>query len=512
VVGLALDYVRSVSSDSDEGIETYQVLAVLTVIMLLIVPMFAATTVGARSEPANVFNQTDARHNGVGGFTGWQSSLDWMDENTPDEGTFAGADNEMDPYATNAKTDDYEYPEGSYGVLSWWDYGHWITAASDRIPVANPFQQSATQAAEFLLAENESRANEVIGQMSDGENKETRYVVVDWQMATPASKFSAPPAFVEGKNFADYVRYVPLTQQRQGFFLFRQAYYDTMVNRLYRYHGSAQRPQPIVTRYGQSAQVSGVLQTFFRNGSNYAQQMSAAREAINGTPNAQIGGFGPYPSERVPALEHYRLVQTSDRSLNPLQVTHPQLIDFYSGGQQMRQLLNQLGLGFRQTIGLSERNPQWTKVFERVDGATIEGTGPANATVQAAVEMEMPNANNTFTYTQQAQTGPDGTFTMTVPYSTSGYDEYGPENGYTNTSVRATGAYELRTQTISFQDGNLTQRAYNATVDVPEGAVVENGTVSVELSEIETGGQQTTGSLAGPSVGEASQPQVDATG
>ncbi|GAI14766.1 unnamed protein product, partial [marine sediment metagenome] len=41
----------------------------------------------------------------------------------------------------------YEYPESSYSVMSWWDYGHWITRIAHRIPISNPFQQGASLSA-----------------------------------------------------------------------------------------------------------------------------------------------------------------------------------------------------------------------------------------------------------------------------------------------------------------------------------------------------------------------------
>ena len=37
------------------------------------------------------------------------------------------------------------------------DYGHWITTLGERIPTANPFQQNARQAANFLLVPNASQ-------------------------------------------------------------------------------------------------------------------------------------------------------------------------------------------------------------------------------------------------------------------------------------------------------------------------------------------------------------------
>ncbi|MBE9592865.1 MAG: oligosaccharyl transferase, archaeosortase A system-associated, partial [Proteobacteria bacterium] len=61
----------------------------------------------------------------------WSESLSWMRENTPDPG--------VDYYALYP--DDYTYPESAYSVMSWLDYGHWITRIAHSIPVANPFGQ-----------------------------------------------------------------------------------------------------------------------------------------------------------------------------------------------------------------------------------------------------------------------------------------------------------------------------------------------------------------------------------
>jgi dolichyl-diphosphooligosaccharide--protein glycosyltransferase len=38
----------------------------------------------------------------------------------------------------------FEYSSESYGVMSWWDYGHYITTIASRIPNNNPFQAGVT--------------------------------------------------------------------------------------------------------------------------------------------------------------------------------------------------------------------------------------------------------------------------------------------------------------------------------------------------------------------------------
>ncbi|MFW6435292.1 MAG: oligosaccharyl transferase, archaeosortase A system-associated, partial [Halovenus sp.] len=346
--------------------------------------------------------------------------------------------------------------------------------------------------------------DEVLANMSEGENAQTRYVMVDWKMATANSqfggKFFAPPAFLDDASLSDYSRDIYGFDEQQGLSRFTgsihtQAYYETMVNRLYRYHGSAMEPQPIVTewdtesvetRSGERTDINIVPRGENASIVRYFGQdrggLEAAREYVNETDNAQIGGIGPYPSERVPALEHYRLVQASDSSANPFNAMHPGLVRLLQANQLP---VSEDAQRILQSA-LQERNPQWTKVFERVPGGTIEGEGPANTTVQANVEMKMPNTDRTFNYTQMAETNADGEFDMTVPYSSTGADEWGTEDGYTNTSVRAEGPYEVSTAPTQQRTNETVQTTlYNGSVHVTEGQVIgENESASaVELTE-----------------------------
>lgn len=313
-------------------------------------------------------------------------------------------------------------------------------------------------------------------------------------------KFFAPPAFIDGVNTSDYYYEVYAGDSQTGFSgtyytVHKQAYYETMVNRLYRFHGSAREPQPFVTEVGPELTLetrSG--REFTRNIVPQAENstavrffspmeggLEAAKEYANESEARQVGGLGPYPSKRVPALEHYRLVKVSDVSGGPWNAMQPGLASILNSGTQISGITSQ-----RQLRLFQEQNPQWTKVFERVPGGTIEGQGPANKQVHAAVEMKMPTSNQTFLYRQQVTTDDEGHFSMTVPYSSTGAENWGPEHGYTNTSVRAASQYEVFTdrerETV---DGTRITTVWNDTVDVTEGQVIgENDSVStVELTE-----------------------------
>ncbi|MFD1571404.1 oligosaccharyl transferase, archaeosortase A system-associated [Halorubrum laminariae] len=478
---LAFDAVDLTSLADLRNIEGWQVMTALAVVAILVVPL-----VGVATPVWTAGNST-----GPGSVVQWDDSLQWMNDETPQPGELEGANNPMELYGTYERPadGDFEYPEGAYGVQSWWDYGHWITTRAERIPNANPFQQNANEAADYLLAPSEAEAREVLASQSD-EGANTRYVMVDRQMVSPNSKFNAPVTFYSGNETTSDFNRVLYQQTEQGGFqtlmqVNTQRYHESQMVRLYEHHGSAVEPRPVVVDWNQQAAqtASGEridIDVAPSNTSNVVRQfdtMEEARAFVEEDGSAQIGGVGSVPSERIDALEHYRLVHASEsqgQSPSALQVS----------------VLQQLGVDLQSALGenvLQAYQDDWVKTFERVPGATIEGSGAEpGQEVQATVEMQKPSGQ-TFTYTQYATADDDGSFELTVPYSTTGYDEFGPENGYTNTSVRAAGPYQVSTG-LSIDNGTPT--ALSGTVNVTEGQVVgaDDAAATVELEETTLGG------------------------
>ncbi|UWG48137.1 Dolichol phosphate-mannose mannosyltransferase [Halanaeroarchaeum sp. HSR-CO] len=434
--------------------------AIATVLLLLIVPL--AVPVGLTNDQGQTLEKQTAWQvgdsTGPGSVTLWEDTLDWMVDNTPEEGNYGGADNadQFEYYGTYEYTDDYDYPEGSYGVMSWWDYGHWITVLGERIPVANPFQQHATEAANYLLADDEETANERLAVVEEDDAK-VRYVMVDWQMVE--GKFGAPVTFYDAGELSQRDTQTQIYQVNQetgsvqpAATLRTQRYYESQMVRLYNYHGSATDPAPIVVNWDvdtvETANGPVQIPVVPEDGQLVRQDFESVQEAqqyAEEDGSAQVGGFQGIPEERVTALEHYRLVKVND--------------------------------------GPENANQRAVKLFEKVPGATVEGQGPADSEVTAQVEMEIPSRNTTFTYTQHAQTDSNGDFAMTLPYSSTGYDEWGTDEGYTNVSVRATGDYQFSTPPTA--DENLTVSSYTATADVTEGQVIgeDDSTITVDLEE-----------------------------
>ena len=469
------------------NVEGWQVITVVAVLAILVVPLVGVATpvweAGNSSNPGNVVQ--------------WDESLQWMNDETPQPGELGGADNPMELYGTYERpaNDDFEYPEGAYGVQSWWDYGHWITTRAERIPNANPFQQNAGAAADYLLAPSEQQAADVLASQSD-EGADTRYVMVDWQMASPSSKFNAPVTFYSGnettRDFNRVLYQQAQTQDgRQGGFrpilqTRTQRYHESQMIRLYQHHGSAVDPQPVVLDWEpRSAQTNAGEQIEIRvlpqDPSQAVRQfdtMADAREFVAEDGSARIGGVGGLPAERVDALEHYRLVHATDaRGQAP-------------AARQASALAQRLGVDYQALFGesvLRAFSDDFVKTFERVPGATVEGSGAEpGQEVEATVQMQKPTGE-TFAYTQYATADADGDFAFTLPYSTTGYDEFGPENGYTNTSVRATGSYRVSTG-LSVDNGTATART--GEVDVTEAQVVgvDDAPATVELEETTLGG------------------------
>ncbi|MDI6888781.1 MAG: oligosaccharyl transferase, archaeosortase A system-associated [Methanocellales archaeon] len=200
------------------------VLAVVLVVLLLIYP--------------NV-NITMGSGPGAARWTGgpnmdWYNSLNWMKYNTPDPGVDYYA-----VYEEPAPGETYQYPDSAYGVMSWWDYGHWITRIAHRIPNANPFQSGIggpygpngsiiPGACVFFTATNESGANEVLDMLG------SRYVITDIEMAT--GKFWAMGTFAEGGDVNKYWAKYQVTLP-DGSIGWGPEYFKTMVIRLHFFNG-----------------------------------------------------------------------------------------------------------------------------------------------------------------------------------------------------------------------------------------------------------------------------------
>jgi oligosaccharyl transferase (archaeosortase A-associated) len=308
----------------------------------------------------------------------WQATLKWLGAHTPDPG--------VDVLGVYAK-ETFQYPEEAYGVMAWWDFGHWITYIAGRIPNTNPFQDHVVGsggAATFFMAATEDEADDVIGEAG------SRYIVTDGR--TMIGKFATIASWINpGKGMGRYARgFLPpktgQTETHQSAWLYDVPYYHTMAIRLQVLDGSMTEPSDaycvaydnstLATRgYPQMRQVfRGPLDDIREKAEVYSLSAPAGQGAV------VLSDSPTRPLDTVPALRHYRLIYESSK------------------------------------------DPSTSiKVFEHVPSAVVKGEG--------VVELPLvTNSGRAFTYRQESVNG-----TFVLPYAT---DE---ENG----GVRATGPYRI---------------------------------------------------------------------
>ncbi|MFC6716684.1 oligosaccharyl transferase, archaeosortase A system-associated [Natrialbaceae archaeon GCM10025810] len=441
--------------ESLKSLETYQVLTVVLVVLLLFAPMLppiASATTWDSGESVGPHEEAMV----------WQDSNHWLADNTPEPGAYGGADNadELDYYGTYEYPEDgdYDYPEGGYGVMSWWDYGHLITTQGERIPHANPFQAGATSASAYFTADSEERSELILEALGTGESvsdesnedleeivaesdesdEEMRYVMIDDAMA--GSKFSAITQW-SGPGYENYVEQGEFEAQGQPLPSASENYDDTTLASLYVDDAAEMEHYRLVHENDQYSVVGGMMLNQQQQGPIYSLPLRYALDDPSW--NAQT-------AQMAASLEE---------------------------SNEAGEVNTDLGAQIWDAHITSS-----VKTFERVDGATLTGTAedaPEGSTVYASVELET-NTERPFTYVQEAEVGEDGTFEVTVPYATN--DELGVDDGYTDSAVEATGDYDV---TVASDDGENATAIAEGEQDVSETAVVDGEELEVTLEGAE---------------------------
>ncbi|MBA3270831.1 MAG: glycosyltransferase family 39 protein [Acidobacteria bacterium] len=171
----------------------------------------------------------------------WRDTMDWLRRQTPE------------PFAPSAGAgDDYYFaryprdmaPRPDYSIMSWWDQGYWLTQRARRVPVANPTQQRAPNAARFYSATTESEAVELLRE------ERTRFVISDWEL--PFRRLQDGTIMGRFQNIldwagADHTGYYEIVYRRNqdGWapqWVFHERYYRSMAYRLSVLGGAASVP------------------------------------------------------------------------------------------------------------------------------------------------------------------------------------------------------------------------------------------------------------------------------
>jgi oligosaccharyl transferase (archaeosortase A-associated) len=181
---------------------------------------------------------------------GWYETLVWLRDNTPEP---------LEPqayygmHAVPAAGQRYSYPSTAYGIMAWWDYGHWITRVSHRIPVANPFQQGARAAGRFFMSQDEAAGSALMDELGCG------YVVVDSKTSVNTFHGVAGWAGQERSDFIEVYYQRNSSGSWESISLFYPEYYQTMLVRLYNFGGKAYEPSEFTVIRYQEGRSSGRL-------------------------------------------------------------------------------------------------------------------------------------------------------------------------------------------------------------------------------------------------------------
>ncbi|WP_461752405.1 oligosaccharyl transferase, archaeosortase A system-associated [Methanocorpusculum sp.] len=346
-------------------------LGIFAVIMIIAVAFVGSSSVYAvelSSPSANAGTPQD-----------WIDACEWLSVNTPETGV---------DYLTIYDESTFTYPQESYGVLSWWDYGHYITTIGKRIPNSNPFQAGVSGeygVAAVLTNTNESQIMEKLDYLG------TKYVMTDYLMANGI--FGAMTVWNDSTLGTAPYYYTFLQQGTDGTYSAVSAptpeFYNSLTVRLQNFDGSmtdsgsvyvvitdstAGYGYPVVT----STKIYTDASAAWATADSYNANAATGKQAYVISAPTDLTNYN-LPSVDVPALQHFRFVYESTTYV---------VADYFTD--------------------VNEGGTAYVKTFEYVPGAVINGEG--------IIEVDViTNNGRTFTYRQESVNGQ-----FIVPYSTTG--------------------------------------------------------------------------------------------
>jgi dolichyl-phosphooligosaccharide-protein glycotransferase len=289
------------------------------------------------------------------------------------------------PIDTPVKTDhSFHHPKGDYGILAFWDFGHFIAAIAERLPLASGGISGSL--AKWFVVEDEALALDpaTVG-LQPG--TDVRYVMVD---ARTANDFFMAGLEMAGKELKDYQRQYLVAKMGGhdlNLWAFGGHYPKTMVSRLYVGDGTGLAHYRLIY---ESPEKSAVFSTGAPAPGDRGTSVTRRSTILDPTTEAQ-----------------WRQLAAAGR---PAPVPGGVVYD----------------VSILPTV----------KVFEVVKGAVLDGRAAPNATVEARLTLRSKASGETTRYGRTATADGDGHFLLTVAATTD------PDP---DSDVQAVGAYELTT-------------------------------------------------------------------
>ncbi len=246
----------------------------------------------------------------------WMIALLWMRDNTPDP--MGDPNAYYIDYDAIPAGQSFVYPENAYGVMTWWDYGYWITRVAHRIPNANPAQypEPIIKIANFFLSQDPAAAKEILKLLG------SRYIISDYNISVSKLAAIIQWAGLDSEKYKP-AYYIAQDSQLYQAPIYSLDYYRTMIVRLYNFDGKAvAEGKPTVITY-QMVQTSSGVQVRMITDSKDFETYQAALDYIatlDSTKQYAIVGSDPFISPiPLDALDDYNLVYSSAASTNSTQ-------------------------------------------------------------------------------------------------------------------------------------------------------------------------------------------------
>lgn len=243
----------------------------------------------------------------------WRDTMAWLRMNTPP------------PFAQSAGRGDEFYlarypsdgaPLAGYSVMNWWDQGYWITQQARRVPVANPTQSRAPDAARFYAETDEKRALSLL------RSERARYAISDWEL--PFRKLEDGTIMGRFQNIVDWAggthaRFYEIVYRRvrdawTPVWIFHQPYYESMAFRLSVLGGVAADPSEASTVMRLVTRVDPAGTTFREivSQSSHRSYESALRATASAGGDTMIVGLDPWRAAfPIPALTRLQEVHAA---------------------------------------------------------------------------------------------------------------------------------------------------------------------------------------------------------
>jgi dolichyl-diphosphooligosaccharide--protein glycosyltransferase len=247
--------------------------------------------------------RTTARTGGMPAY--WAETMQWLRSRTPEP--FGSSDFYYEPYEAGAVL------RPSFSVLNWWDHGYWILQSAHRVPVSNPTQANAPDAARFYATSDEAEA------MTIAQKYGARYVLADFELP-----FREMAGGALAGRFENVVRWAGLPASqfyrvcfvRDGedwrpVWLFREPYYRSMVYRMMVLGGTGVEPTNAawVVQTENRVDLNGAPFCELTERRVYATSADARRAANAAGGGREVVGLDPWqPAFPLPALTRLREV------------------------------------------------------------------------------------------------------------------------------------------------------------------------------------------------------------